>query len=71
MIFGARAFSAEISHWAGTDTFHSFCINSDKPSVRFVGHRQTVQNQIRHHKTRLAGSGQVLHCLLTEVIFNI
>ena len=37
-----------------TDTCHVvYQINPYKPSVLFVGHRQTVQNQIRRRKTRL------------------
>ena len=36
--------------------------NPYKPSVLFVGHEQTVQNQI---------SDQVFHCLLTEMSFKI
>ena len=31
---------------------HSLYINPYKPSVLFIGHRQTVQTQIRHHRTR-------------------
>ena len=42
-------------------------INPYKPSVLFVGHRQTVQNQIRSHKN--AASDQVLPYLLTKVSF--
>ena len=37
-------------------------INPYKPSVLFVGHRETVQN---------AAYDQVLHCLLTKVYSKI
>ena len=47
-------------------TVHS--CNWYKPSVPFLGHRQTVQSQIRHRKTwRLIASDQGLHCLLTGI----
>ena len=38
-------------------TFKMIKVNPYKPSALFVGHRQTVQNQIS------AASDQVLHCL--------
>ena len=42
-------------------------INPYKPSVFFVGHRQTVQTQIRRCKTRhLIRVSTDRHCLLTE-----
>ena len=36
------------------ENFHSWILNviPFKPSVLFVGHRQTVQTQIRHQRTR-------------------
>ena len=34
-------------------------LNPNKASGLFVGQRQTLQNQLRRHRTRL-------HCLLTE-----
>ena len=39
---------------------NSASLNPFKPSVLFVGHRQTVQTQIRVY------TDQGLHCLLTE-----
>ena len=44
-------------------------INPYKPSVLFVGHRQTVQQPDQTPQN--AASDQVLHCLLTEVSFKI
>ena len=40
-------------------------LNSYKPSVPFLGHRQTVQTQIRHRRTRHLI--RVSHCLLTGI----
>ena len=42
-------------------------VNSDKPSVLFVGHRQTVHILIRRNRT----SDQGLHCLLTVYSIKI
>ena len=42
-------------------------LNPYKPSVFFVGNRQTVQTQIMHH----VASDQGLHCLLTEYSIEI
>ena len=47
--------------------FKVWYINPYKPSFLFVGHRQTVQTQIRHS----AASDQGLHCLLTEYSFKM
>ena len=44
-------------------------LNPYKPSVLFVGHRQTVQIQVRRRKN--AASDQVLYCLLTECSIKI
>ena len=41
-----------------------------KPSVLFVGHRQTVQTMIRRRRTRRL-SDQGLYCLLTECSIEI
>ena len=42
---------------SGKASLRFLSLNPYKPSVRFVGHRQTVQNQIRRRKKRrLIGS---------------
>ena len=42
-------------------------VNPFKPSILFVGHRQTVQAQIRRHRMcHSVTSDQDLHCLLAE-----
>ena len=41
-------------------------VNPYKPSILLVGHRQTMQNQIR-----CSLSDQVLHCLKTERIIHL
>ena len=43
-------------------------LTHNKPSVLFVGHRQTVQPD---QTPQNAASDQVLHCLRTEVSFQI
>ena len=46
-------------------------LNPYKPSILFVGQRQTMQIQIRCHRMRHQLSDQGLHCLLTEFFIKI
>ena len=41
-------------------------LNPYKPGIPFLGHRQTLQTQIRRHRTP-AVSDQGLYCLLTGI----
>ena len=66
--FPNRVDPDEIQHYnvfhLGLHCLHKHLFNPYTPSVLFVGHWQTVQNQTRRRV--IAASDQVLHCLLTE-----